>query len=167
MIPEREDKDASDQGRDTLVIDPGIGIAVILATDLGSGGGIVDPMKGEGGAGHGNGGGVTQGRGVDHAIEGSGQEIVLGREAGGISHGPERGEIGQDPEKREIGPERGEIGQDPEKREIGPERGEIGQDPEKREISLEAGEGSPDQTSSYCNHVFYSVATLNLMVLLF
>ena len=151
MTPEREDKDVSDQGRDTLVIDPGIGIAVILATDLGSGGGIVDPMKGEGGAGHGNGGGVTQGRGVDHAIEGSGQEIVLGREAGGIGHGPERGEIGQDPEKREIGPERGEIGQDPEKREIG----------------LEAGEGSPDQTSSYCNHVFYSVATLNLMVLLF
>ena len=151
MTPEREDKDVSDQGRDTLVIDPGIGIAVILATDLGSGGGIVDPMKGEGGAGHGNGGGVTQGRGVDHAIKGSGQEIVLGREAGGIGHGPERGEIGQDPEKREIGPERGEIGQDPEKREIG----------------LEAGEGSPDQTSSYCNHVFYSVATLNLMVLLF
>lgn len=135
MTPEREDKDVSDQGRDTLVIDPGIGIAVILATDLGSGGGIVDPMKGEGGAGHGNGGGVTQGRGVDHAIKGSGQEIVLGREAGGIGHGPERGEIGQDPEKREIG--------------------------------LEAGEGSPDQTSSYCNHVFYSVATLNLMVLLF
>ena len=151
MIPEREDEDVSDQGRETLMIDPGIGIAVILATDLGSGGGIVDPMKGEGGAGHGNGGGVTQGRGVGHAIEGSGQEIVLEREAGGIGLGPERGEIGQDPEKREIGPERGEIGQDPEKREIG----------------LEAGEGSPDQTSSYCNHVFYSVATLNLMVLLF
>lgn len=98
----------NDQGRDTLVIDPGIGVAVVLATDLGSGGGIVDPMKGEGGAGHGNGGGVTQGRDIDHAIEGSGQEIVLGREAGGIGHGPERGEIGQDPERREIGLEAGE-----------------------------------------------------------
>ena len=136
MIPEREDKGVSDQGRDALVIDPGIGIAVILATDPESGGGIVDLMKGEGGAGHGNGGGVAQGRGVDHVIGESGQEIVLGREAGGIGHGPEKGETGQDPEKREIG--------------------------------LETGEGSPDQTSS-CTlyHVFYSVATLNLMVLLF
>ena len=114
--PEKEDEGESDQGRDALVIGPGIGVAA----DPESRGDAVDLMKDEGGAGHGNGGGVAQGRGVDldHVSGGTGQEIVLGREVEGIDHGPERGETGRDPGKGEI--------------------------------DIEAGEGSPDHTSTYC-----------------
>ena len=114
--PENEDEGESDQGRDALVIGPGIGVAA----DPESKGDVVDLMKDEGGAGHGNGGGVAQGRGVDldHVSGGRGQEIVLRREVEEIDHVPERGETGQDPGKGEI--------------------------------DIETGEGSPDHTNSYC-----------------
>ena len=115
--PEKEDEGENDQGRDALVIGPGIGVAA----DPESKGDVVDLMKDEGGAGHGNGGGVAQGRGVDlnHVSGGKGQEIVLGREVEEIDHVPERGETGQDPGKGET--------------------------------DTETGEGSPDHTSSCCS----------------
>lgn len=102
--PEKEDEGENDQGRDALVIGPGIGVAA----DPESKGDVVDLMKDEGGAGHGNGGGVAQGRGVDldHASGGRGQEIVQGREVEEIDHVPERGETG--PGKGEIDIETGE-----------------------------------------------------------